>query len=128
VTSPWILQPFTGTDDVSMNFTALHQYCMVMSPWILQPFISTGDVSVSEISLRGTLYNDWLIDYLRLYVPLKNDRDVTITGEGFQKFPGKNYAYTRHSGPLSREGSLSCHTCCDTEPRFSRSHPKDHPI
>jgi hypothetical protein len=29
---------------------------------------------------------------------------------------------------LSREGSLSCHTCCDTGPRFFRSHPKDRPI
>jgi hypothetical protein len=34
-------------------------------------------------------------------------------------------AYTRHSGPLSREGSLSCHTYCDMGPRFIRSHPKD---
>jgi hypothetical protein len=30
--------------------------------------------------------------------------------------------------PLSREGSLSCHTCCDTGPQFFRSHPKDSPI
>jgi hypothetical protein len=37
-------------------------------------------------------------------------------------------AYARHSGPLSREGSLSCHTYCDTGPPFIRSHPKDrHP-
>jgi hypothetical protein len=37
-------------------------------------------------------------------------------------------AYARRSGPLSREGSLSCHTYCDTGPRFIRSHPKDrHP-
>ena len=27
-----------------------------------------------------------------------------------------------------REGSLSCHTCCVTEPRFFRSHRKDRPI
>ena len=26
---------------------------------------------------------------------------------------------------MSREGSLSCHSCCDTGPRFLRSHPKD---
>ena len=26
---------------------------------------------------------------------------------------------------LSREGSLSCHTCCDTGPRFLRSQPKN---
>jgi hypothetical protein len=34
-------------------------------------------------------------------------------------------AYARRSGPLSREGYLSCHTYCDTGPRFIRSHPKD---
>jgi hypothetical protein len=27
-----------------------------------------------------------------------------------------------------REGSLSYHTCCDTEPRFSRSHTKSRSI
>jgi hypothetical protein len=37
-------------------------------------------------------------------------------------------AYARHSGPLSREGSLSCHTYCDMGLRFFRSHPKDRPI
>jgi hypothetical protein len=31
-------------------------------------------------------------------------------------------------GPLSREGSLSCHTYCDTGPRVFRSHPKNRPI
>jgi hypothetical protein len=37
-------------------------------------------------------------------------------------------ACARRSGPLSREGSLSCHTYCDTGPRFIWSHPKDrHP-
>jgi hypothetical protein len=34
---------------------------------------------------------------------------------------------TGRSGPLSREGSLLCHTCCDTGPRFFRSHPRDRP-
>jgi hypothetical protein len=36
----------------------------------------------------------------------------------------KILAYARCSGPLSRERSLSCHTCYDT----GRSHPKDRPI
>jgi hypothetical protein len=40
----------------------------------------------------------------------------------------KILAYARRSGPLSREGSLSCHTHCNTGPRFFRSHPKDHPF
>jgi hypothetical protein len=34
-------------------------------------------------------------------------------------------AYARRSGPLSMVESLSCHTYCDTGPRFKRSHPKD---
>jgi hypothetical protein len=46
-------------------------------------------------------------DCMLLYVPLKNF-SLTIAG--------------------SREGSLSCHTCFDTGPRFFRSHPKDSPI
>ena len=40
----------------------------------------------------------------------------------------KILASARLSGHLSREGSLLCHTCCDTGPRFFRSHPKDRPI
>ena len=31
----------------------------------------------------------------------------------------KIWVYAWRSGPLSREGTLSCHTCCDTGPRFS---------
>jgi hypothetical protein len=37
-------------------------------------------------------------------------------------------AFARCSGPLSREGSLLCHTCGDTGPLFFRSHSKDRPI
>jgi hypothetical protein len=33
----------------------------------------------------------------------------------------------RHSGPLSREGSLLCNTCRDAGPQFFWSHPKDRP-
>jgi hypothetical protein len=29
---------------------------------------------------------------------------------------------------MSSEGSLFCNTCCNTGPRFFRSHPKDQPI
>ena len=37
----------------------------------------------------------------------------------------KMYAYDLHPRTLGRQGSLSCHTCWDTGPRFLRSHPKD---
>ena len=39
--------------------------------------------------------------------------DVTITGEGLQIF-----TYARHLWPLSREGSLACHTYCDKSHLF----------
>jgi hypothetical protein len=60
------------------------------------------------------------------HVPLKNFHlygDVTITSEGLQ-----NLGLCSTLRPFSREGSLSCHTCCDTGPRFFRSHPKDRTI
>ena len=50
-----------------------------------------------------------------LGTPNKNSRifhsygDVTITDEGLQIL-----TYTWHSWPLSSEGSLACHTYCDT--------------
>jgi hypothetical protein len=44
--------------------------------------------------------------------------DVTIAGGGLQNLG---------LCPLSREGSLSCNTCCDMGPRFIQSHPKDRP-
>jgi hypothetical protein len=37
----------------------------------------------------------------------------------------KIQTYAWRSGPLSREGSLFIYTCCDSEPRFFRSYPKD---
>jgi hypothetical protein len=38
------------------------------------------------------------------------------------------YAYVRRSGPLSRKGSLSCHTCSESGPRFNRSPTKNRSI
>jgi hypothetical protein len=67
---------------------------------------------------RGLI--DWLFTVLRpaqeffTYIG-----DVTIAGEGLQNLGLCS---------LSRKGSLSFHTCCNTGPRFFRSHPKDRPI
>ena len=59
------------------------------------------------------------ISYLLFYVQ-PNCGDVTITGERLVNF-------ALSSGPLSMAGSLSCHTRCDTGPRFFWSHPNDRP-
>jgi hypothetical protein len=53
----------------------------------------------------------WLIDCLLFYVPLKNISLIWRRHHYWWR------AYARRSGPLSRERSLSCHTCCDTGPR-----------
>jgi hypothetical protein len=61
-----------------------------------------------------------LIDYLLFYVPQE-----FFTYMETSPLPVKGCkikAYARRSGPLS------CHTCCDTGPRFFRSHPKGRPI
>jgi hypothetical protein len=58
---------------------------------------------------------DWLFTVLRSRI-FNLYGDVTIAGEGLQNLG------------LCREGSLSCHTCCDMGPQFFRSHQKDRPI
>jgi hypothetical protein len=67
--------------------------------------------------------NDWFFTVLRPAQEIFTYRNATITGEGLQ-----NFGMYWRSGPLSREGSLSCHTCCDTGPRFFWSRPKERPI
>ena len=49
----------------------------------------------------------------RIFLP---DRDVTAVGEGLQNLDLRSVR-------LSREGSLSCHTCYNTRPRITCSHP-----
>jgi hypothetical protein len=49
--------------------------------------------------------------------------DVTIHGGGLQ-----NLGLCSALRAFEQGGSLSCHSCCDTGPRFFRFHPKDHPI
>jgi hypothetical protein len=67
-----------------------------------------------------------MIKNLLFPVPLNNFHlygDVTIAGEGLQ-----NVGLCSVLRTFQRKGSLSCHICCDTGPRFFRFHPKDRPI
>jgi hypothetical protein len=64
---------------------------------------------------------DWLVNYLLLYVPLKN---ISL----LWRHHHCRWRAAKFRPMVSREGyfSLSCHTCCDTGPRFFfSSHPKD---
>jgi hypothetical protein len=71
---------------------------------------------------------DWLIDWLFTVLRPAQEYFTYMETSPLPVKGCKISAYARRSGPLSREGSLSCHTCCDTGPRFFRSHPKDRPI
>jgi hypothetical protein len=68
------------------------------------PFLKTNEKSYIKI--------DWLI--INGFTPRSRifhlHGDVTIAGEGLQNL-GLD---ARRSGPLSKEGSLSCNTYCDT--------------
>jgi hypothetical protein len=68
---------------------------------------------------------DWLTDWLFIVLrPAQEYFTYMLPVKGY-----KIKVNARRSGPLSRERSLgSCHTCCDTGPRFFRFHPKDCPI
>jgi hypothetical protein len=83
-------------------------------------FYHMAKISKSDQS-RNTSRIDWLFSIL------SPTQEFFIYME-MSPLPVKDckiYAYARCIGPLSREGSLSCHTCCDTGPRFFLSHLND---
>jgi hypothetical protein len=71
---------------------------------------------------------DWLIDWLLTVLRPAQELFTYMETSPLPVKGCKIQAYAGRSGPLSREVSLSCHICCDTGPRFFRSHPKDRPI
>jgi hypothetical protein len=65
---------------------------------------------------------DWLIDYLRFYVPLKNFSLVWRRHHC-------RWRAAKFRPMLGAQGLWAGRDlCCDTGPRFFRSHPKDRPI
>ena len=96
-------------------------------PWVpstghnLHPFLANGDVStwVKNSRVGRKTPNSWIIEWLYIvYCPVQEifyaNRYVT---NGLQNY--------RRLWPLSMCKIFSRHTCCDTGPRFIRSHPKD---
>jgi hypothetical protein len=70
----------------------------------------------------------WLIDWLFTVLRSAQEYFTYIETSPLPVKGCKILAYARRSGPLNREGFLSCHACCNTGPWFFRSHPKDRPI
>ena len=68
-----------------------------------------------------------LIDYLWFYVPLKNF-SLIWRRHHCRWRAAKFRPMLGAQGLWEGRGSLSCHTCCDTGPRFFQFHPKDRPI
>jgi hypothetical protein len=67
----------------------------------------------------GTFHGliDWLINYLRFYVPLKN---ISLIWRRHH-YRWRAAKFRPMLGVLSKKGSLSCHTCCNTGPQFFQS-------
>ena len=79
-------------------------------------FAKYGEVPIWANYFRTGRFFVCFFVCLEFIVPLKNLHsygDVTIAGEGLQIL-----TYARHSWQLSSEGSLTCHSHCDTELPF----------
>ena len=71
-------------------------------------------VDIIYLAFRGAevcqhISQEYFIRFRSLMPFILQDRKVTITGEGLQIL-----TYAWHLLPLSSEGSLACHTYCDT--------------
>jgi hypothetical protein len=60
---------------------------------------------------------DWLIEFLQFYIPFENRSLIWRCHCRWRAA-----LFGLWSAPLSREGSWSYHTCCDTGPRFQLRH------
>jgi hypothetical protein len=106
-----------------MHSLGLYQYVVcfpfpIDPPKLLQP---KKIILPHLIKYKFCLYHVHELDRLIIYGSriFHLYGDVTIVGEGLQNL---------FSGPLNREESLSCHTCCDTGPQFFLSDLKDRPV
>ena len=91
-------------------------------------FIKTGPISTKPATLHPLMKrtevcsNDFclfvwsLSSHSRIF---HSYEDVTFAGKGLQIL-----TYARHSWPLSSEGSLRCHTYCDTGTPLQWSSPR----
>jgi hypothetical protein len=72
-----------------------------------------------HIDCVGVHTFDWLINWLLLFYDLLKNFSLIWRRQHNRWRAAKFRPKFWRSGPLSREGSLSCQTCCNTRPRFS---------
>ena len=77
---------------------------------------------------KGEAVHTTWIDWLFMYIifRLVKEHFFYIETSSLLAKSCKIKAFPLWLWPLRRFGSLSCLTCYDTGPRFTRSHPKDH--
>ena len=90
--------------------------------WQKGPLVLVIIQFLAILLLSVEIHMDYIIKYLfvclGLQVPLSSF-SLIWSGEGFQIL-----TFTRHSWPLSSEGSLACRTYCDTGHLFIWSSPR----
>ena len=103
--------------------------CVASLQILLQPEnISSLQSTDAKKLLRGTNRFMWLIDWL--YIVYRSIQEY-ISHKGTSSLPVKGWniwAFVLPFRSLSRQGFLSCHTCYDTGPRFTRFHPRNVPF
>jgi hypothetical protein len=87
---------------------------------VSQPLVSNIGQWICSIK-DSVLDIGWFIDYLRFYVLLKN---ISLIWRRHHC----RWRAAKFRPMFGAQGSLSCHTCCDTGSRIFRSHPKDRPV
>ena len=92
-------------------------YCIIQV-WLSNVFRDQLDYLIFLYRLIDWLIVYWFTSCLRRF---HSNRDVTDVNTGLQSV----CLFARRWRSLNREGSLSCHTQCDTRPRFTSSRPKD---
>jgi hypothetical protein len=101
------------------NTVFLKTKTMCHSPSFYHPIIDLMSIYMTPWRFIQ-LNNYWFTSHSRIFHLYGDVTPLPMKGCKIQ-------AYARRWGPLNSKGSISCHTCCDSGPRFFRSHPKDCP-
>jgi hypothetical protein len=119
------------TTNDSFEFTKTVNPCSIVNSVSMQWNLPSLESFLLLFLCRAIDEHCCLMYWLKIIHFVLRPAQIFFTCMKTSPFPVKDwkiYAYARHSGPLSREGSLLCHTCCDTGRQYFRSHPKDRPI
>ena len=90
--------------------------------YIVAYHVRENSIDFQDISYVN-IHNSLLIDHFVVFCPVENIS--LILRRHHCRWRAANLDLCLALMAFSSEGSLACHTCCDTGPPFLRSYPKD---